>query len=564
MNILLIPNAILIPDDMQKKFGKVTPAMVPLGNKSMLENIYEQYAGIVDKCYIICHEQSRNVSQFIELKKINIETICLDKVKDLGYTVYKGLEYIIKNNDNINKVYINFADSLIEGDLSNIINSDFLFSAKPAGSDLWTYFTSNNGEINSILDKQKLKEDPNLAIKYNKIFVGTFCLSRPEFYQTLLKDCLLLKNQEIDSFYLALKKYSLTIPIYFRDVDTWYDVGHSETYFKAKSGVAARSFNSIDIDYERGILKKSSKNKQKLIDEIKWYLKLPENIQYLAPRIYKYSLEPNSPYVSMEFYGYHTLHESFLYGELSIIRWREIFKKLLFIIKDMEQYKVTSQRSILEESMKKIYILKTQKRLNELRNNKQFSPFFSDNIIINDVRYNSLDYYLMLLPKLIDDIIIKNYNNNFNIIHGDLCFANILLEDNYNFMRLIDPRGSFGNFDIYGDSNYELAKLLHSLEGKYDFIIEDMFDINVNKTTIKLNIFDKNTYILEIFKEIFSEKLNNILKIRLIESTLFLSMLPLHSDYPKRQFAMLSVGIMLLESVLKEYENENYEVKNGK
>lgn len=65
----------------------------------------------------------------------------------------------------------------------------------------------------------------------------------------------------------------------------------------------------------------------------------------------------------------------------------------------------------------------------------------------------------------------------FNIIHGDLCFANIMVDNTFSFIKVIDPRGKFGDFDIYGDYRYELAKLFHSVDGKYDFIIKDLFTI---------------------------------------------------------------------------------------
>ena len=141
---------------------------------------------------------------------------------------------------------------------------------------------------------------------------------------------------------------------------------------------------------------------------------------------------------------------------------------------------------------------------------------------------------------------------NFTIIHGDLCFTNILVEDNYNFMRIIDPRGKFGTFDIYGDSRYELAKILHSLEGHYDYIIEDMFDVEVQDTHISYHLQLGEQTALQAFQQVFEKQLTDIQAIRLIEATLFLSMIPLHNDYLSRQYAMLATGITLFDEVVKE------------
>lgn len=554
MNVLLIPNAIFVPSDMQKKFGAVTPALVPLGNLSMLENIVLKYKNYVDKVYVVCYEQVDDIKRLINIKGLDVNIIKLNEIKDLGYTIFTGLKEICAKNININKVYINFADSLLIEDINENI-SDFAYVARVENSALWTYFKSKNGVITDIVDKKLLKKFPNIAMQFEKIFVGVFGISNPQNFLLDLdyaNSC--MSNYNIDSFYNALKLYSKNNKLIFEECNTWYDVGHSESYFKAKSGVAARSFNTINIDDKRGILIKSSNNKDKLIDEIKWYLKLPNKIQYLVPRIYDYSLKYDNPYVSMEFYGYHTLHESYLYSDLPMIRWKEIFKKLLFIIEDMEAYKVVPGNDLINTSLKEMYITKTFARLDTLKLDKEFVDLFSKNILINNNKYESLDYYKEKISYLVNDIIIKKYGNSFNIIHGDLCFANILVEDSYNFMRLIDPRGSFGSFDIYGDSNYEMAKLLHSLEGKYDFIIEDLFDVSKNGNNINFVIFDKNTEIIKVFNEVFAEKLKNLLVIRLIEATLFLSMTPLHDDHKQRQYVMLATGIILLDKVIKDYE----------
>lgn len=95
---------------------------------------------------------------------------------------------------------------------------------------------------------------------------------------------------------------------------------------------------------------------------------------------------------------------------------------------------------------------------------------------------------------------------------------------------------------------------MHTLEGKYDFIIEDMFDIDVIGNTIEYHVHKQIDNITNVFLDVFRESIDNIQAVRLIEATLFLSMIPLHSDYKQRQFAMLATGVMLLEQVIREIE----------
>ena len=62
-------------------------------------------------------------------------------------------------------------------------------------------------------------------------------------------------------------------------------------------------------------------------------------------------------------------------------------------------------------------------------------------------------------------------------MHGDFCFSNILFDLGHQIVRVIDPRGRFGQKGIYSDPRYDMAKLRHSIGGLYDFIVADLFDV---------------------------------------------------------------------------------------
>lgn len=553
MKVLLIPSAVIVPREMRKKFGELPTALFPLGNITMLEHIIKQYSGLVDQIYVVTSEKKELIEDYVSIKKLPVKIIELDRVSTLGYTIWSGIKCVAEDNGHIDYLYINFADSLLDASIPKD-EHDFAYYATIRENDLWTYFISKGSKIVDIKDKNGKTINASAFENENKIFIGVFGINDASALKQLLEKY--EHTSVIDPFYQALYDYSEQKGEFdLISTTKWLDVGHAENYLKAKTNVAARAFNTINIDEERGILKKTSDNKVKLVNEISWYLKLPNKLQYLFPRIYDYSLDLSEPYVSMEYYGYHTLHELLVYGNVTLAKWQNIFKKLQCAISDMENYRVFSTKSEFENSMNDIYLNKTFTRLDKIREDSAFSAFFTNPININGRQYLSLNEYIALLPKLIDKLVISTFNGYFNIIHGDLCFSNILIEDTYNFVRLIDPRGKFGGFDIYGDERYELAKLLHTMEGNYDFIIEDMFDISVDGSHISFQMKRSAQNVLEIFKEVFSDRLVNIAGIRLIEATLFLSMIPLHSDYPKRQYAMLATGVQLLQQVLEEQEN---------
>ena len=551
MKALLIPSALLVPSDMRNKFGELPTALFPLGNKTMIERLYDKYKDIVDVIYIVVKRKQLLINDYINSKKLPIRIIELDELRDLGYTIQYGMEFILGQEPLIDYIYVNFADFLLDEHVP-INNHNFFYYASGMSTDEWTYFKDNNGIITDILDKCPLSENHQIS-NFSGIFVGLFGFTNPHYFLELLKQYSNVQS-DMDTFYQAIFTYSQEYPFTILHSQNWFDVGHSDNYSKATTSVAARSFNSIEIDEQRGILKKRSENKEKLVNEIRWYLRIPNKLQYLLPRVYDYSLDLTDPYVSMEYYGYHTLHESLVFGDLPLVKWQAIFQKLLFAINDMGKFTVTGERIQFEAALRDIYLQKTFDRLDMMRNEPDFHSFFENTIIINGKEYRSLNEYLKMLPQLIEKLVVYTFTGQFNIIHGDLCFANILIEDTYDFIRVIDPRGKFGTFDIYGDARYELAKLMHTLEGKYDFIIEDMFDIDVIGNTIEYHVHKQIDNITNVFLDVFRESIDNIQAVRLIEATLFLSMIPLHNDYKQRQFAMLATGVMLLEQVIREIE----------
>jgi hypothetical protein len=160
----------------------------------------------------------------------------------------------------------------------------------------------------------------------------------------------------------------------------------------------------------------------------------------------------------------------------------------------------------------------------------------------------------VLWPILEKRINVMAENVDGTIIHGDFCFSNILFDTNNNIVRLIDPRGSFGTKGIYGDPRYDIAKLRHSVNGCYDYIVSDLFSISSGDDNFLLefvnNDFQKE--MTNLLDHIIVNNGYNLKEIKLIEGLLFVSMIPLHVDYFDRQKAMYCKGLMILNEVICE------------
>ena len=503
------------------------------------------------KVDIICYENADKVER--RLRKVignEIKVRKLPELHDLGYTIL----YAIENIDE--PVVINFADTIVMDPIADI-SGDAFFYQEDYMSETWTYFDEGNGIITHIYDKEAINEE----IK-KKLFVGVFKIINTHDFSECLKNAVQQKNKKMNSFYHALELYSKKHPMQAVLTNNWFDIGHEDKYYNSKLEVRAREFNHITIDKNRGILKKTSDDKDKFIGEIKWYLKLPADVEYVRPRIFNYSTSYVNPYVSMEYYAYHTVHELFLYGDLTLQQWVDIFNRIRFVCDDFKRYTVKDAniRSALEE----MYLTKTLQRFEKMKKDERFLSFFESPITVNGKKYQPLEKVIVALEKAIPEMLYDV--DTFSIIHGDLCFANIMVDSNFSFIKVIDPRGKFGTYDIYGDFRYELAKLFHSVDGKYDFIIKDLFDLDYNTETSCINycIQDRKREfdLYKVFLDTFAAEIGNDLrKVELIEALLFLSMIPLHGESIRHQMVMLGTGLEILNRVVNiQFEGEEKDV----
>ena len=96
-----------------------------------------------------------------------------------------------------------------------------------------------------------------------------------------------------------------------------------------------------------------------------------------------------------------------------------------------------------------------------------------------------------------------------------------------------------------------MAKLSHSVCGRYDFFNNALYDIKVDETfSYNLEIpFDNSKYV-DIFRKKCMENGFDYLTVRIYEASLFLSMLPLHMDNSHKVFGF----ILNIKNILEEIE----------
>jgi hypothetical protein len=219
----------------------------------------------------------------------------------------------------------------------------------------------------------------------------------------------------------------------------------------------------------------------------------------------------------------------------------------------MEEFQTYNSHINLNKYLE-FYWGKTESRLTSFKHQiGDKDKIFQDTIIINKVKYNNIQQYENQIKDRLANIYEKT---KFNIMHGDLCFNNILYDLYSGTIRLIDARGSFGKDlqGIYGDQCYDIAKITHSVIGKYDYIVNGMFLFSENKHNYRYEIFESNNHniLIEENKKFVKHFAYELKDIMFLVSLLFISMTPLHSDSVNRQKVFYIHGIKLLNESIGE------------
>jgi dTDP-glucose pyrophosphorylase len=327
----------------------------------------------------------------------------------------------------------------------------------------------------------------------------------------------------------------------------WFDCGHPDLLMTSRRRMLqARRFNSIEVDELRSTLTKRSTHRDKLLEEIAYYRRLPADLALFFPRAVDHGSAPDDVFLTLEYYSYPTLSELWVFEEYGPVRWERVFRQLAFILDCFEQHPA----DLSTESAFDLYWNKTLTRLDEWSHQ---DPEFAMLLSASELRLDEtrLRGWPTLLAELEERVRGLAAGSVGRIIHGDFCLPNILFDPLSGQIKLIDPRGSFGEVGLVGDARYDVAKLLHSIDGGYDLFIHDMFLLKRDGVEIRLQQFFPagRAQVLEAFERAFGVRFD-LDEVRLIQGLLFMSMCPLHDGHAARQVAMFATGLRILNEIL--------------
>lgn len=293
-------------------------------------------------------------------------------------------------------------------------------------------------------------------------------------------------------------------PFYLENIIEIGTVKAFECYAKP---AICRPFNEVQVADEtvtkRGI---DEQGKKIAIDEIAWY-KHVSSLGFTAiPKIYSYE-----PLVMERIKG----RNIFEYDVLTISEKRSVVDSIIDGLNEL--HNLESSLPAIESDLDDNYIHKTFDRLSKI---EDLVPFAKDEYIrINGRYYKNIFYDREALQNTLK----KRYPKEFRLIHGDCTFSNMVYDRLNGKVFFIDPRGYFGNTKLFGDADYDWAKVYYSLVGNYDQFNRKKFALSINEKDVELTVKSNNWADME---EYFFERLDGVskTKIRALHAVIWLSL----------------------------------------
>lgn len=516
----LITSGSYIGEEMQAEFGRIPPAFLPVGSTYLLQHQLFQLKDRAAKSISLPVDYELTAAQQRLVTEHRLSIIRVDPLKSLGLSVFQSLLEI-------------GTDCMVE-----IFHGDTLISAPPKPADnvffvetapeqyRWGLVEANEGRVVRIHDADLDSSLTDEAL----ILSGYFAFSDS---QALLKYLVI----EDFSFLKALDNYCRELPTRINTAQSTLDFGHLKTFYGSRRSLAAaRHFNNITVD--AWTVRKSSTDSRKIDAEANWLREAPKAVQPFIVRLVEDRSAPSSGEYSTLYGSFPTVSELYLARSPQFV-WQKVLASCLDFLNCAKTHEAPDRPSPFSW-------LVVDKLRDRIADYPDFLPDCSQRLAINGQRVGTLDSIIARIEAAVGNApsVIPS------IMHGDFCFSNMLFDLRSDRIQLIDPRGLInGEMTLYGDVRYDIAKLGHSIIGRYDEIVgEGLFAQEIKENVFTIDI-PANPMREWLEKRFLQERVGDIAfdseQIHAAMVSLFLSMIPLHTDAPNRQLTFFVNALRL-------------------
>ncbi|TCI04120.1 capsular biosynthesis protein [Corallincola luteus] len=521
--MFLITSAAYIGQEFSSEFGRLPPAFLPVGNRRLYR--YQREVLPANERIVLSLPEAFELPEYDRriLEQLNIEPLFLPEGLSLGESVICALNLLGHANGPIRILH---GDTLIY-DLPT--EAEDIITLSPVDDNYaWAIYDSEQTPPLS-----QLQESDLVTRRAESVVNGYFSFSDARL---LIQSITRARGNFID----GINRYAAAKPLKPLECQEWFDFGHLHTYYRSKTHVSTtRVFNQMAI--ENGVVQKRSHKRQKMRAEAHWFASLPTELKRFTPNYLGALDDDEQPGYAIEYLYLTSLNEMWVFGNLPAFVWRRIGTACLDFFMQCRQHVAPKDTEIAPA---KLFGDKTTERLalfakeNRIDLNHPWHLNGKPLPNLNQIAANALD----AIPAA----------SSGTIIHGDLCFSNILYDFRSQQIKVIDPRGldNKDNLTVYGNPDYDLAKFAHSVVGRYDFIIAGYYQLTQDGYALDFNLPTTETHdqVEALFLTRSAQGLGrNEQQLLAMQVHLFLSMLPLHNDDERRQMALLANALRLYQ-----------------
>ncbi|CAN5827421.1 hypothetical protein BH11PSE1_BH11PSE1_05230 [soil metagenome] len=520
MTVRLVMSGAVVGQELAAEFGPLPPSMLPVGVQKLYELQMAALAAagtvhlvLPEAHFVSDHDRAR-------LAELSVEIVPIPEGLRLGEAVVYALNSIGAGDG---PVQILHGDTLISE--PPLEASDLIVGGQASNEYAWAEMEVDaRGRVLSLVNTAA-GEDGHEGWP---VATGYFA-----FASSL--DLLRSLTRMRGDFIGGVNHYLASHVVALAPAAGWLDFGHLQTFFQSRLAVTtARAFNTVRID---GLTaRKSSADQAKIWAETHWLQEAPPAIQVYCGRLLGFGSEDGQVFYETEYEFLPVLSELFVHGAVGRKPW-------LRILASCEAFLTTcsEHRGPGSGALKLLVADKTEARLEAFARAAGFD----------------IDQPLSLagrpMPSLraISEALVPAYGQERPecVLHGDFCFSNILYDSRVRRIKAIDPRGLVGTKPtIYGDLRYDLAKLAHSVVGRYDQIIAGRCAVSVEGSdyTIAFEEIACQPWLEAGLGDLAIDGVAGLSpEVRAIMVSLFLSMIPLHADRPDRQQAFVANALRL-------------------
>jgi hypothetical protein len=539
--MLLITSGAYVESELASEFGRIPPAFLPVGNRRLYTYQINQFGRLHDRvCLTVPDDFALDEADTSWLRAHRVEVLRTTPGAALGAAIHEFL-----------------CVSGVAGPLDILYGDTLVTDPLREGSD-WVA-VGHSEEYYDWYHEAPSSGQPGGA------WTGLFSFADAGLLRTQL--------EATDDFIAAVRAYDDAIGgLAHWTVSRWLDFGHVHTYFDSKRIITTqRHFNQLRV--ADGVVTKSGTDSAKIMAEASWFEQAPAPIKpYLAPYICRTTDGDGNGNggacaYQLEYLHLATLNELYVFGRLPDRVWRRIFRACDAYLRTAAGLPAAPAATAADsvapaafshpapadaappdpalldpDMVRRTYLDKTVQRLASYAVQAGIdldAPWTLNERPAPPLRAiaEHAGAALLAAPPVPA------------FLHGDFCFSNILFDFRAGRVKMVDPRGTdaLGRPSRFGDLRYDLGKLAHSVLGLYDFIVAGFYLLEVEGRSLQFRVLSERCLAVQrlFAATVFAGRRPAQWQCHPVMVLLFLSMLPLHADDPRRQQALMANGIRL-------------------